>query len=197
MKILSAEYFISAVGPKQYPEADWPEVAFAGRSNVGKSSLINRLLNRKSLARTSSRPGKTQCLNFYNINEQFYFVDLPGYGFAKVAKNIKEQWGRMIEAYLRDRQNLRGVIHLVDVRHEPSSDDVIMYQWLKHYNIPVVVVATKADKISRGNYQKHSKIIRDKLQMPKTDLLILFSAETGQGKDELWQQIEEFITLES
>lgn len=197
MKIVSAEYFISAVGPKQYPEGERPEVAFAGRSNVGKSSLINRLLNRKSLARTSARPGKTQCLNFYNINEQYYFVDLPGYGFAKVSKDVKEQWGRMIEAYLRDRQNLKGVIHLVDIRHEPSSDDVAMYQWLKHYNIPVAVVATKADKISRGNYQKHSKIIRDKLQMQKDDLLILFSAENGQGKDELWQQIEDFITTES
>lgn len=191
MKIVSAEYIISAVGPKQYPEGDFTEIAFAGRSNVGKSSLINKLLNRRSLARTSSRPGKTQCLNFYLINQEFYFVDLPGYGFAKVSKDIKSQWGKMIENYLRDRNNLKGVIQLVDIRHAPSNEDVAMYDWLKHFGIPVIVAATKADKISRGNYPKHTKVIKEKLKMQKEDILLVFSAETGLGKDELWQLIEE------
>jgi len=193
MKIVSAEYIISAVGQAQYPEGQLPELAFGGRSNVGKSSLINKILNRKSLARTSQRPGKTQYLNFYFINENFYFVDLPGYGFAKVPKDIKAQWGKMIEGYLKSRENLKAVIQLVDIRHEPSAEDVMMYQWLKHFEIPTVVVATKADKISRGNIQKHTKIVRNKLNMPKDEVLQIFSAETGQGKDELWDIITGYI----
>lgn len=197
MKILSADYIISAVGPKQYPEGELPEIAFAGRSNVGKSSLINKLLNRKSLARTSARPGKTQYLNYYFINKDYYFVDLPGYGFAKVPKEVKATWGKMIERYLRERGNLKAVIQLVDIRHEPSNEDLAMYQWLKHYQVPAVVVATKADKISRGNHPKQLKIIRQKLQMTKEDTLLLFSAETGQGKDELWAIISTFLGLEA
>lgn len=186
MRIVSAEYVISAPGPKQYPEGEQPEIAFLGRSNVGKSSLINRLVNRKALARTSGSPGKTRLLNFYHINGSFYFVDLPGYGFAKVSKDIKAQWGKMIEGYLLNRPNLRAVVQLIDIRHPPTNDDREMHEWLRHYDLPTVVVATKADKISRGNWHKHSQIIRKTLNpSPKTPLQ-LFSAESGQGKDELW-----------
>ena len=186
MRIVSAEYIISAPGPKQYPEGEQPEIAFSGRSNVGKSSLINKLVNRKALARTSGSPGKTRLLNFYHINETFYFVDLPGYGFAKVSKDIKSQWGKMIEGYLLNRPNLRAVVHLIDIRHSPSNDDREMHEWLKHYGLPTVIAATKADKIPRGKWHNHSQLIRETLNpLPETPL-VLFSAETGQGKDELW-----------
>ncbi|GAB7388697.1 ribosome biogenesis GTP-binding protein YihA/YsxC [Bacillaceae bacterium] len=191
MKVTKAEYVISAVAPAQYPKDALPEIALAGRSNVGKSSLINRLLLRKNLARTSAKPGKTQTLNFYRINDAFYFVDLPGYGFAKVAKKVKEQWGIMIEEYLRNREVLRGVILVVDLRHPPSKDDQAMYDWLKHYRIPALVVATKADKISRGQWPKHAKIVRETLGLQKEDPFVLFSAETGLGRDELWGEIRQ------
>ena len=186
MRIVSAEYIISAPGPKQYPEGEQPEIAFAGRSNVGKSSLINKLLNRKALARTSGSPGKTSLLNFYHINSSFYFVDLPGYGFAKVSKDIKAQWGEMIEGYLLNRPNLKAVVQLIDIRHSPSNDDIEMHEWLKHHGLPTIVAATKADKIPRGKWLKHSHQIKETLNpFPETPL-VLFSAETGQGKDELW-----------
>lgn len=197
MIIKSAEFIISAVKPEQEPDGNQPEIALAGRSNVGKSSLINKLLNRKSLARTSARPGKTQQLNFYHINEQFYFVDLPGYGYAQVPVPVKEQWGKFIERYLSKRAPLKAVLQLVDVRHAPSKDDINMFEWLGHFGMPRIVVATKADKISRGQYQKHLKIIRNALQMPKDVPLVLFSSETGQGVEELWQLLTPYISVEA
>ncbi len=189
MKITSAEFIISAVAPKQYPTDGLPEIALVGRSNVGKSSLLNKMMNRKALARTSSRPGKTQTLNYFRVNNQLYFVDFPGYGYAKVSKSIKEQWGKMIQTYLSKREELRFIIQLVDIRHAPSKDDIAMYEWCKQIGIPTVVVATKGDKIARGRWQQHTKVIRDQLQLRDTDTMIVFSSETGQGKDELWAEI--------
>lgn len=189
MKVTSADFIISAVGPKQYPQDAQPEIALAGRSNVGKSSFINKMLNRKNLARTSSKPGKTQTLNFFKINNEFYFVDVPGYGFAKVSKTEKEKWGKMIEEYFIGRQELKAVVQLVDLRHPPTRDDQDMYAFLKHYEIPVIIVATKADKISKGQWQKHTKVVKETLDVEKGDTIILFSSETGQGKDEAWKEI--------
>ncbi|HJV44505.1 MAG TPA: ribosome biogenesis GTP-binding protein YihA/YsxC [Bacillota bacterium] len=193
MKVTSAEIVISAVGPKQYPQDALPEIALAGRSNVGKSSFINTMLNRKSLARTSSKPGKTQTLNFFKINEMIYFVDVPGYGFARVSKTEKEKWGKMIEEYFVSRKELKVAVQLVDVRHPPTKDDVAMYHFLKHYNHSVIVVATKADKISKGQWQKHVKIVKEALDLESGDQILLFSSETGQGKDEAWKAIFEKI----
>ncbi|MCI3923592.1 ribosome biogenesis GTP-binding protein YihA/YsxC [Paenibacillus sp. TRM 82003] len=189
MKITSTEFVISAVKPEQYPEDGLPEIALAGRSNVGKSSLINRLIQRKNLARTSGQPGKTQTLNYYRINGDMYFVDLPGYGFARVSMETRKQWGKMIETYLTKRQPLRAVLHLVDIRHEPSAEDVMMSDWLAHFGIQTCVVATKADKIPKGKRPSHVKVIREKLQLSKDHPLIVFSSEEGLGKDELWQWI--------
>ena len=171
------------------PDTNRPEVAFAGKSNVGKSSLINGLMNRKSLARTSAQPGKTQTINFYNINEAMYLVDLPGYGYAKVSQSEKEKWGKMIEEYLVTRDNLRVVVSLVDLRHEPTQDDIQMYEFLKYYEIPVIVVATKADKIPRGKWNKHESIIKKKLNFDKNDHFIVFSSVTRDGYDEAWDTI--------
>ena len=154
MKVTSADIVISAVKPEQYPESDMPEIALAGRSNVGKSSFINKMLNRKSLARTSSKPGKTQTLNFFIINESFHFVDVPGYGYAKVSKTERAAWGRMIETYITSRKQLKAVLLIVDLRHPPTQDDILMYDFLKHHQIPCIVVATKADKIPKGKWQK-------------------------------------------
>lgn len=193
MKVTNSQFIISAVGPDQYPIDGLPEMALAGRSNVGKSSLINRLIDRRNLARTSSQPGKTQTLNYYRLNDIIYFVDLPGYGFAKVSKTEREKWGRFIEQYLIHRQELKLLLLLVDVRHEPSKDDQAMFDWLRHFDIPVLVVATKADKIPKGKWQKHVKIIRDTLGMGQTDSLVLFSSETGLGKEELWSRIERHL----
>jgi GTP-binding protein len=189
MKINQAEFIISAVGVQQYPQDALPEIALAGRSNVGKSSFINRMLGRKALARTSSKPGKTQTLNFYRINEQFYFVDVPGYGFARVSKTEKEKWGKMIEEYFSKRDVLKSGILLIDLRHPPTKDDQEMYEFLKHYGVSVVIVATKADKISRGQWQKHLKIVKETLRPTPEDSIVLFSAESGQGKDEAWKEI--------
>ncbi|MCM3619350.1 ribosome biogenesis GTP-binding protein YihA/YsxC [Sutcliffiella horikoshii] len=190
MKVTQAEIVISAVKPEQYPSELLPEFALAGRSNVGKSSFINKMINRKNLARTSSKPGKTQTLNFYLINEMLHFVDVPGYGFAKVPKSERDAWGRMMETYLTSREQLRAVLQIVDLRHPPSKDDVTMYEYLKHYELPVVVIATKADKIPKGKWQKHLKVIKETLGMEKGDELILFSSETGQGKDEVWGMLQ-------
>ena len=186
MKVTQAEIVISAVKPEQYPAEMLPEFALAGRSNVGKSSFINKMINRKNLARTSSKPGKTQTLNFYLINEMLHFVDVPGYGFAKVSKTEREAWGRMIETYLTSREQLRAVLLIIDLRHPPSKDDVMMYNFLKHYEIPVVVIATKADKIPKGKWQKHVKVVKETLDLQQGDEVITFSSETGQGKDEVW-----------
>jgi GTP-binding protein len=195
MKISSSEFIISAVGPKQYPETGLPEFARVGRSNVGKSSLINCFLNRNNFARTSSRPGKTGQLNYYLINNAFYFVDLPGYGFAQVSKDVKAQWGKMIEAYLNNRREIRAVIQLVDMRHPPSADDKTMHNWLMSKNIPTLVVATKADKISRGQWQKHLKAIKEGLDLPGIDVILPFSAETREGRDELHELVGDIVGL--
>lgn len=193
MKVNQAEFIISAVGPSQYPEDALPEIALAGRSNVGKSSLINCMISRKNLARTSSQPGKTQTLNYYKINQDLYFVDLPGYGYAKVSKTKREQWGKFIESYLMNRETLRLVMQLVDLRHPPSKDDQAMYEWLRHNDVPVIVIATKADKIPKSRWPKHIKIVRETLGMDKGVQPLMFSSELGLGKDELWGILEQAI----
>jgi GTP-binding protein len=193
MSNIKAEFVGSAVKPDQYPRSALPEIALAGRSNVGKSSLINRLVNRRKLAHTSGKPGKTQTINFYRVDDRFYLADMPGYGFARVSKAVKAAWGRMIEYYLTNRKALIGVIHIIDLRHPPTADDRQMYDWLKHYGLPAIVVATKADKISRGRWQKHSKQVREGLSLRSDEPLILFSAQTGQGKEELWNAIQRWL----
>lgn len=172
------------------PDNEFPEFAFAGKSNVGKSSLINALMNRKSLARTSAQPGKTQTINFYNINDELYFVDLPGYGYAKVSLEAKAKWGKMIENYLKKSQVLHAVFLLVDIRHDPSENDKMMYDWVIHNGYRPVVIATKLDKLKRSQVAAHVKAVRQGLGMEKEDILIPFSAETKQGRDEIWELIE-------
>jgi len=183
MKIHSADYVISAVSAAQYPEQILPEFLFMGRSNVGKSSFINMILNRKNLARTSSKPGKTQAINFYLVNEAFYFVDVPGYGYAKVSKKQREQFGKMIEEYLTTRDNLKFVCLLIDFRHGPTEDDILMYNFLKYYNIKTVVIATKADKVKQKDRHKARKTIERKLEFEHSDEFIEISSETGQNKE--------------
>lgn len=163
-----------------------PEVAFAGKSNVGKSSLINGLMNRKSLARTSAQPGKTQTINFYNINEEMYLVDLPGYGYAKVSQSEKEKWGKMIERYLHTSKNLKAVFLLVDTRHDPSANDKMMYDWILHNGYQPIIIATKLDKLKRSQVQKNIKAIREGLKLGKDGIILPFSAETKQGREEIW-----------
>ena len=175
------------------PENVLPEFAFAGKSNVGKSSLINALINRKALARTSSQPGKTQTINFYNIEEQLYFVDLPGYGYAKVSQETKEKWGKMIERYLQKSKQLKLVFLLIDIRHEPSANDKNMYEWIEYNGFEPIIIATKLDKINRSQIAKQVKLLRTGLGLPKEIKLIPFSAETKQGRDEIWSKIEEFL----
>lgn len=189
----NAEILLSAANKSHYPQDEIPEIALAGRSNVGKSSFINTLLNRKNLARTSGKPGKTQLLNFFNIDDKLRFVDVPGYGYAKVSKTERVKWGKMIEEYLTSRENLRAVVSLVDVRHEPSTDDVQMYEFLKYYEIPVIVVATKADKIPRGKWNKHESVIKKKLDFDKNDDFIIFSSVNKDGLDAAWDAILEKI----
>lgn len=195
MKIKSAEIVISAVAKEQYPEDQLPEIAFAGRSNVGKSSLINLLVNRKKLARTSSSPGKTQTINFYDINHQFRIVDLPGYGYARVSKASKEKWGKMMEMYLNNRKNLVDVIQLVDIRHAPTQQDKHMYSWIKNFGFNGIVVATKLDKIKRSQRKKHIDTIRRDLQMTSDDLLIPVSSESRDGKEEMWNILTEIFKV--
>lgn len=175
------------------PETEMPEIAFAGKSNVGKSSLINGLLNRKSLARTSSQPGKTQTINYYNINHDLYFVDLPGYGYAQVSVEIRAKWGKMVEWYLHTSKQLRLVFLLIDIRHEPSENDCIMYDWIVKNGYEPVIIATKLDKIKRSLIQKNLKIIRQKIQPVEGTIIIPFSAQTKQGKEEILQLIEDRI----
>lgn len=193
MKITEAEIIISAVKPEQYPTQLIPEIALAGRSNVGKSSLINKMINRKALARTSSNPGKTQTLNFYLINNKFHFVDLPGYGYAKVSKVERARWARFIEEYLISRKNLKVVILITDIRHQPTKDDVVMYDWLKYYELPVIVIGTKADKIPKGKLEKHKKIAMQTLEMDPLDKFLIFSSGTGLGKEQLWKELIKYI----
>ena len=173
------------------PENTLPEFAFAGKSNVGKSSLINALMNRKAYARTSSQPGKTQTINFYNINKALYYVDLPGYGYAKVSLEAKAKWGKMIERYLQKSAMLKMVFLLVDIRHEPSANDKMMYDWVVSNGYHPVIIATKLDKLKRSQVPKAVKVIRTGLGMEKEDILIPFSAETKQGREEIWELIEQ------
>ena len=188
----NADILLSATNKSHYPQDDIPEVALAGRSNVGKSSFITTMLNRKNLARTSGKPGKTQLLNFFNIDDKLRFVDVPGYGYARVSKKEREKWGKMIEEYLTTRENLRAVVSLVDLRHEPSADDVQMYEFLKYYEIPVILVATKADKIPRGKWNKHESMIKKKLDFDKTDTFIIFSSINKTGVEEAWAAISHY-----
>lgn len=193
MKINRSEIETVAVKPSQYPAADKPEIAFAGRSNVGKSSLLNLLTGRKSLARVSGSPGKTRTINFYLINGEFRIVDLPGYGYARVSKSESRSWGEMMESYLEKRPNLIKVIQLVDIRHKPSAQDVQMYEYLKYYGLDGVVAATKADKISNNEKQKNLKLIRDTLGMSKDDIIIPVSALKRTGQDKLLDVMGELI----
>lgn len=172
------------------PDNEFPEFAFAGKSNVGKSSLINGLIQRKALARTSSQPGKTQTINFYNVNKNLYFVDLPGYGYAKVSMEIKAKWGKMIERYLQKSKQLKAVFLLIDIRHEPSANDKEMYEWIRYNGYEPVVITTKLDKIKRSQVQKHLKMIREGLGAGKETVMIPFSAVTKQGREEIWSYIE-------
>ena len=175
------------------PDTEFPEVAFAGKSNVGKSSLINALMNRKSYARTSSQPGKTQTINFYNINDAMYLVDLPGYGYANASPAVKAKWGKMIEKYLRQSANLKQVFLLVDIRHDPSENDKMMYNWIVDNGFRPVIIATKLDKLKRSQIAKHVKAVRAGLGLKEDDILIPFSSQTKQGLDELWNTIEGYI----
>ena len=175
------------------PDTEFPEVAFAGKSNVGKSSLINALMNRKSYARTSSQPGKTQTINFYNINDAMYLVDLPGYGYANASPAVKAKWGKMIEKYLRQSANLKQVFLLVDIRHDPSENDKMMYNWIVDNGFRPVIIATKRDKLKRSQIAKHVKAVRAGLGLKEDDILIPFSSQTKQGLDELWNTIEGYI----
>lgn len=175
------------------PDTEYPEVAFAGKSNVGKSSLINALMNRKSYARTSSQPGKTQTINFYNINDCMYLVDLPGYGYANASPAVKAKWGKMIEKYLRKSANLKQVFLLVDIRHDPSENDKMMYNWIVDNGFRPVIIATKLDKLKRSQVAKHVKAVRTGLGLREDDILIPFSSETKQGLDVLWETVESYI----
>lgn len=175
------------------PDNQYPEFAFAGKSNVGKSSLINALMNRKNYARTSQQPGKTQTINFYNINDALYYVDLPGYGYANANEKVKAQWGKMIERYLHTSKQLKLVFLLIDIRHAPGNNDVHMYQWVKESGFEPVIIATKADKIKRSQIDKCLKVIRETLQVSKDTVMIPFSSQTKQGRDEIYEVIERYI----
>ncbi len=193
MKVRSARYLKGAVKKEQYPREERPEVAFLGRSNVGKSSLINKILNRKKLVKVSSTPGKTRLINFFEINNSFYLVDLPGYGYARVPHQVRDQWRGMIEEYLTGREPLRGVVMLVDIRHAPTPADMTMLDWLRFYGYPTVLAATKADKVPRGRRRKALQVIAGELSLGDDEPLIPFSSVTGEGKDALWRQIQGFL----
>jgi GTP-binding protein len=189
MIIKKCDFVTSAAQKGQYPASDLPEVSFAGRSNVGKSSLINSMLNRKALVKVSSKPGKTRLINFFTVNEELMLVDLPGYGYAAVSQAEKQKWGKMIEDYLRTREVLKSVVLLVDIRHKPTGDDKLMYDFIKFYRGRVIVVATKLDKISRTTVKKNLDVIQNTLEMEDEDLLLPYSSETHQGREELWEII--------
>jgi len=192
MNITSAEFIKSAVKPSQYPPADLPEIAFAGRSNVGKSSLINKLLNRRRLVKTSSTPGRTQLINFFSINENFTFVDLPGFGYAKVPQHIRKTWGPMVETYLSSRKTLKGVVLIMDIRRIPREGERDLINWLNHYRLASILVLTKIDKLSKSKQGKQRKEIAESLSLEDSDL-ILFSAKSGFGKEVLWPAIETLL----
>ena len=186
---MDAKFLTSAFRESQYPPADRPEIAFAGRSNVGKSSLLNVLVNRKKLARTSSRPGRTQAINFFSLGDSLYFVDLPGYGFARVPINVKKSWRLMVETYLKKRLNLKAVVVILDIRREPSNGDIELLTWLEYYGIETIIALTKADKLSRQKANNRAKLIRQKLENIARSEPVLFSAKTRQGQVELWEKI--------
>ena len=188
-KIKKAEYVLSAAWKSQWPSEDFPEMCLAGRSNVGKSSFINTMLNRKALAKVSGTPGKTKTLNFFNVNDALYFVDVPGYGYAKVNNNVTKQFGKTMDEYITHRSTLKGFILLVDYRHKPTKDDVMMYEFVKHYDVPVIVVATKEDKLKRNDLKKNEKIIKDTLNFDPQDQFIRFSSLKKKGINEAWQAI--------
>ena len=196
MIVKSAELETVCGITSKLPDNDLPEIAFAGKSNVGKSSLINGLLNRKSLARTSAQPGKTQTINFYNVNKNLYFVDLPGYGYAKVSVEIRAKWGKMIERYLHGSPQLKKVFLLIDIRHVPSENDCMMYDWIVDNGYEPVIICTKLDNIKRSQVQKNLKLIREKLDLVPGTTMIPFSAQTKQGRDEIWNLIEETLAQE-
>ncbi|WP_099974693.1 MULTISPECIES: ribosome biogenesis GTP-binding protein YihA/YsxC [Lactobacillaceae] len=193
MQVNNVSMNLSAVSSAHYPDEGYPEIALLGRSNVGKSSLINTLINRKNFARTSSTPGKTQTLNFYNVEDLLYLVDVPGYGFAKVSKKQREEFGVMIEEYLTTRNVLKGAVILVDGRHAPSEDDISMYQFISYYHIPTLIVATKMDKVKKNQWNKTISQVNSALNINQTDSLQLFSSETKYGKDEVWEWIEDHM----
>ena len=193
MKITSVELEISAVRQSQYPDDNLPEFLIVGRSNVGKSSFVNTIINRKNFARTSSKPGKTQTLNFYKINKDFYFVDVPGYGYAIADKKTQLKFGKMIEDYVATRKELKEVFMLIDFRHKPTEDDILMYKYLKYFNLKVTVVATKIDKISFGQREKYKNIILKNLELKEGDNLILFSSVTKDGKKDIYAEIEKYL----
>lgn len=195
--IQKAEIIISAVGEDQYPNLLLPEVAIAGRSNVGKSSLINKLLNRKKLARTSSKPGRTRTINFFNIADELIFVDVPGYGYAKVSKQELEKWSEMLEHYFETRKELEKVILIVDFRHKPTQQDVQMYEYLKYLNLPVLILATKADKVKSGVRDRHMQQVLNTLNVYEEDDVVAFSAITGEGVETVWEIILEDLGIEA
>lgn len=196
MEIKQAEFKTSAVKPTQYPDDGMCEIAFVGRSNVGKSSLINTLTNRRKLVKVSGTPGKTRLINFFTINNKLYFVDLPGYGYAKVSKSEKATWGKMIEQYLINRPELKKVALLVDCRHKPTGDDVMMHDWIKHYGYEIIVIATKKDKLTKNELQKSSKVIKETLKLGKEDKILFFSSLKKEGKEELLEEIFKGLELE-
>lgn len=193
MKIIKSELDRIAVMPEQYPKEALPEIAFAGRSNVGKSSFINSMINKKNLARTSGKPGKTRTINFYKLNDKFRFVDLPGYGYAKVSKDEREKWGHIIEEYLTGRENLKEVVLILDIRHKPTRDDLVMYEWIKHFGYGNFVVATKADKISKNALVKHIKVIQEELGIADRDQIIPYSSDNKMNSKILWNRIKDVI----
>ena len=193
MKINTIELIISAVRESQYPTDKLKEFLLVGRSNVGKSSFINTIINRKNFARTSATPGKTQTLNFYKVNDEFYLVDAPGYGFAKVRNSLKQKFGLIMESYLKSRDNLQMVFLLIDFRHKPTNDDIMMYDYLKFYNIPVTIVCTKVDKVSKNNHAKNKQIIMKELNIQNEQELTLFSSVTKTGKNEIYDEIGKYV----
>lgn len=195
MIIKKAEYVGSFVDLEALPQQDLPEIALVGRSNVGKSSLINKIVNRKGLAKSSSTPGKTRTINFFIINDNWHLVDLPGYGYARVSQQERNRWQKMIEKYLQKRGQLRGVIMLLDIRHEPNQNDRLMKNWLLASELPLLLIATKADKISRGNRAKHLAVIRRALNLEVADTPIVFSAQTGEGAEEIKASIMELLRV--
>lgn len=193
MEIKQAEFIISAVKKNQYPQDNFKEIAFVGRSNVGKSSLINTLVNRRKLVKVSGSPGKTRLVNFFMINNKFYFVDLPGYGYAKVSKSEKDSWRNIIERYITDRKQLKAIVLLVDSRHKPTRDDITMYKWIEYYKYKILIVATKIDKVSKNELSKNLNIIRDTFDLESYHKILTFSSLKKQGKEELLNEIEGIV----